>query len=72
MWELDGPIIFGPMTSNTLIKDMFVLLKICIKIVFTFMQKNTIDVLVIVLYHSLRKEANLLKGKRQNRIYKTV
>jgi len=51
---------------------MFVLLKICIKIVFTFMQKNTIDVLVIVLYHSLKKEANLLKGKLQNRIYKTV
>ena len=63
VWELDGPIIFGPMTSNTLIKDMFVLLKICIKIVFTFMQKNTIDILVIVLYHSLKKEANLLKGK---------
>ena len=72
VWELDGPIIFGPMTSNTLIKDMFVLLKICIKIVFTFMKKNTIDVLVIVLYHSLKKEANLLKGKQQNRIYKTV
>jgi len=43
---------------------MFVLLKICIKIVFTFMKKNTIDVLVIVLYHSMKKEANLLKGKQ--------
>ena len=36
------------------------------------MKKNTIDVLVIVLYHSLKKEANLLKGKQKNRIYKTV
>ena len=36
------------------------------------MQKNTMDVLVIVLYHSLKKEANLLKEKQQNRIYKTV
>ena len=30
------------------------------------------DVLVIVLYHSLKKEANLLKEKQQNRIDKTV
>ena len=26
VWELDGPIIFGPSTSNILIKDMLFLL----------------------------------------------
>ena len=57
VWELEGPIMFGPITSNMLIKDMFFLLIVLYFYSIYIYEKNTANVLIDILYHPHQNEA---------------
>ena len=57
--ELEGPIMFGPITSNTLINDIFFLLWISIIVLHVYGNNLIICKFLIIFYHLGIKEANL-------------